>query len=158
MTTCSIGARVLAVQGPESHDDSPYNARKNHQYTDRIVGLAGCRPGIEAMRVMEIAPEVFATGQVTEQDLKLVADQGIRTVINNRPDHEEPGQPLTGDLQQAAEALGMRYVYLPVVAGAMTPANIEDFREVYPQFEKPLLIFCRTGARSTSLFNASSVE
>lgn len=110
------------------------------------------------MRVMEIAPEVFATGQVTEQDLKLVADQGIRTVINNRPDHEEPGQPLTGDLQQAAEALGMRYVYLPVVAGAMTPANIEDFREVYPQFEKPLLIFCRTGARSTSLFNASSVE
>ena len=36
------------------------------------------------MRVMELAPEVFATGQVTEQDLKLVADQGIRTVINNR--------------------------------------------------------------------------
>ena len=110
------------------------------------------------MRVMELAPEVFATGQVTEQDLELLADQGIRTVINNRPDHEEPGQPLTGDLQQAAGALGMEYIYLPVVASAMTLANVEDFREVYPQLEKPLLIFCRTGARSTSLFNTSGVE
>ena len=110
------------------------------------------------MRVTELSPEVFATGQVTEQDLKLVADQGIKTVINNRPDHEEPGQPLNEDLQRAAEALGMRYIFQPVVSGAMTPKNIEDFREIYPTVEKPLLIFCRTGARSTYLFQASGVD
>ena len=109
------------------------------------------------MRVTELAPEVFTTGQVTEQDLKLVADQGVKTVINNRPDHEEPGQPLTEDLQRAAEALGMKYIYQPVVSGAMTPKNIEDFREIYPAVEKPLLIFCGTGTRSTYLFQASGV-
>ena len=109
------------------------------------------------MRVTELAPEVFATGQVTEQDLKLVAEQGIRTVINNRPDHEEPGQPLTADLQRAAESLGMNYIYQPVVSGAMTPKNIEEFKEIFPTVDKPLLIFCRTGARSTYLFEASGV-
>ena len=110
------------------------------------------------MKVTELAPEVFATGQVTEQDLRLVAEQGIKTVINNRPDHEEPGQPLTEDLQRAAEALGMKYIYQPVVSGAMTPKNVEDFREIYPTVEKPLLIFCRTGARSTYLFQASGAQ
>ena len=110
------------------------------------------------MNVTELAPEVFATGQLTEQDLKLIAEQGIKTVINNRPDHEGPGQPLTADLQRAAEALGMRYIYQPVVSGAMTPKNIEDFREIYPTVDKPLLLFCFTGARSAHLFQASGVR
>lgn len=110
------------------------------------------------MRVTELAPEVFATGQVTEQDLKLIAEQGVKTVINNRPDHEEPGQPLSGDLQRAAEALGVRYVHQPVISGAMTPKDIDDFRGIYRDIEKPLLIFCRTGARSAHLFRASGVE
>lgn len=107
------------------------------------------------MKVTELAPEVFATGQVTEQDLKLVAEQGVRTVINNRPDHEEPGQPLTEDLRRTAESLGLNYIYQPVVSGAMTPQSIEDFRAIYPTVEKPLLIFCKTGARSAYLFQAS---
>lgn len=110
------------------------------------------------MKVTEIATDVYVTGQITEQGLKLAAEQGIRSVINNRPDHEEPGQPLNDDLQRAAEALGLTFIHQPVVSGAMTPKDVEDFREIYPDVAKPLLMFCRTGARSSYLFQASGFE
>ena len=110
------------------------------------------------MKVMELAPEVFATGQLSTEDLKLIAEQGVRSVINNRPDHEEAGQPLSDDLRRAAESLGIRYVHMPVVSGAMTPKDIDDFRGIYRDIEKPLLVFCRTGARSAHLFRASGAE
>jgi len=110
------------------------------------------------MRVLELAPDVYVTGQLFDDTIRVAARQGIKTIINNRPDHEGPGQPLSEDLQKVAEELGVNFVYQPVVSGAMTPRDIEVFREIYNEVEKPLLIFCRTGARSMRLFEASAVE
>lgn len=110
------------------------------------------------MRVLELAPDVYVTGQLFDDTIKAAAEQGVKTIINNRPDHEQPGQPLTADLQRIAEELGMTFVYQPVVSGKMTSEHVEAFREIYKDTAKPLLIFCRTGARSTQLFEASGVE
>jgi sulfide:quinone oxidoreductase len=110
------------------------------------------------MRVLELAPDVYVTGQLFEDTVRAAARQGVKTIINNRPDHEAPDQPLTADLQKLAEELGMSFVYQPVVSGRMTAQDVEDFRGIYTDIEKPLLIFCRTGARSTQLFEASGVE
>lgn len=110
------------------------------------------------MRVLELVPDVYVTGQLFDDTVRAAAEQGVKTIINNRPDHEGPDQPLTADLQRLAEELGMSFVYQPVVPGAMTPQDVEDFRNIYKEVEKPLLIFCRTGARSTQLFEACGVE
>ena len=110
------------------------------------------------MRVLELAPDVYVTGQLFEDTVRAAARQGVKTIINNRPDHEAPDQPLTADLQKQAEELGLSFVYQPVVSGRMTAEDVEDFRGIYTDIEKPLLIFCRTGARSTQLFEASGVE
>ncbi len=110
------------------------------------------------MRVLELAPDVYVTGQLFDDTVRIAARQGIRTIINNRPDNEAPGQPLSADLQRTAEELGLKFIFQPVVSGAMTPRDVEVFREIYKDVEKPLLIFCRTGARSTRLFEASGVE
>lgn len=110
------------------------------------------------MRVRELAPDVYVTGQLFDDTVRAAAKQGVKTIINNRPDHEAPDQPLSADLQKLAEELGMSFVYQPVVSGAMTPQNVEDFRGIYGEVEKPLLIFCYTGARSTQLFEGSGVE
>lgn len=111
-----------------------------------------------ALTVRELAPQVFVAGQLSEQSIKAAADRGIRSIINNRPDHEGSEQPLTADLQRVADELGIRLIYQPVISGAMTAADVETFREIYRDVEKPLLIFCRTGARSAQLFAASGVE
>ena len=111
------------------------------------------------MRVMELAPQVYVTGQVFEHDLKLAADEGVRSIINNRPDGEASGQPKTADLADIAEDLGMTYVYIPVVSGAITEQNVVDFRQACDSLEKPILVFCRSGARSTTLWQeAEAIE
>jgi sulfide:quinone oxidoreductase len=82
------------------------------------------------LRVLELAPQVFVAGQVFEQELKVAAEQGIRSVINNRPDGESANQPPSAHLAGVAEGLGMTYVHVPVVSGSITPQNIEEFRQV----------------------------
>lgn len=104
------------------------------------------------LRVLPLETDVFATGQLFETDLKLVAEQGVRTVINNRPDGEARGQPLAEDLGAIAEELGMNYVFFPVVSNEITPAVSKKFAELIRDIEKPLLLFCRSGARSTILW------
>jgi sulfide:quinone oxidoreductase len=107
------------------------------------------------MRVLELAPKVFVTGQIFQHDLKLIAEQGIRSIVNNRPDGEAMDQPPNEELARAAAELGIEYVYLPVVSGRITPQNIEDFSNVCEKLERPLLVFCRSGARSTALWEMS---
>jgi sulfide:quinone oxidoreductase len=104
------------------------------------------------MRVLELAPQVYVSGQLFESDLQLAAKQGVRSIMNNRPDGESLGQPLSADLAKVAEQLGMTYRYLPVDPRAVTQQNIEDFAKARDELERPLLIFCRSGARSTKLW------
>ena len=104
------------------------------------------------MRVLELAPQVYVSGQLFESDLQLAAKQGVRSIMNNRPDGESLGQPLSADLAKVAGELGMTYRYLPVDPRAVTQQNIEDFAKARDELERPLLIFCRSGARSTKLW------
>jgi len=69
------------------------------------------------MRVLELAPQVYVCGQVFETDLKLIAKQGVRTIVNNRPDDEAPGQPSSANLAKAAEDLGITFVHFPIEPG-----------------------------------------
>ena len=70
----------------------------------------------------------FATlGQIGPSHLAEIAQQGYKSVINNRPDGEGgPDQPTNASIQAEAEKLGLNYVYLPVVPGAFTPAQVQE--------------------------------
>jgi sulfide:quinone oxidoreductase len=46
----------------------------------------------------------------------------------------------------------MTYVFFPVVSGRITADDVEGFRAIRAGLEKPMLVFCRTGARSTQLW------
>ena len=39
-----------------------------------------------------LAPGVSAAGKLDRADIEALADAGIRTIVNNRPDGEDPGQ------------------------------------------------------------------
>ena len=104
------------------------------------------------MRVLELAPQVFVTGQMYEHDIRLAAKQGVRTIMNNRPDGEAPGQPLTAELAKVAEEAGVTYVDHPIILRSITREDVEEFGRVCEQLDRPLLIFCRSGARSTRMW------
>jgi sulfide:quinone oxidoreductase len=107
------------------------------------------------MQLHQLAADIFVTGQISPNDLTAFAAKGIRTVVNNRPDHEGFGQPTSAEMAAAAEALGMKYVYFPVLSGGITRENVEGFAKIRPELEGPVLLYCRSGARSTRLWELS---
>jgi sulfide:quinone oxidoreductase len=104
------------------------------------------------MRVLELGPQVYVSGQLYEHDVRLAAKQGVRSIMNNRPDGEAPGQPLNADLQTVAEELGMTYAYVPVNTKSFTQDDLNEFAKTCDELERPLLLFCRSGARSTQVW------
>ena len=107
------------------------------------------------MQIVQLADGVFVTGQISESDLEIIAENGIRTVVNNRPDGESADQPLAADLAEAAARLGLKYVYFPVLSNGITPENVHGFAAMRDDLEGPVLLFCRSGARSAKLWELS---
>ena len=104
---------------------------------------------------MDIRPldeALSASPQIAPEDLPAIAAQGFRSVISNRPDGEEPGQPSAEALRQAAEAAGLAFAHVPVVGGAISDQDVADFREALANLPQPVFGFCRTGTRTTTLW------
>jgi len=87
--------------------------------------------------------------QLGPGDVDEAAAAGIRLVVNNRPDGEEPGQPTSAEIEAAARAAGLDYRHIPV-AGGFPPDQVEAMARALEQ--GPVLAFCRTGTRSTFLW------
>ena len=96
----------------------------------------------------------FATlPQIAPGDLRTIAADGYKSVINNRPDFEGgPTQPMNAEFIESAMNQGLTYVYLPVVTGKITDANVTEFAKLIEDLPKPIIAFCRTGTRSTALY------
>jgi len=79
----------------------------------------------------------------------------FRTIINNRPDAEEPGQPSSAELESEARRLGLDYVHIPVVPGAIEAEQIAAFGKALEGRKGPMVAFCKTGRRSATLWALS---
>ena len=92
-------------------------------------------------------------GQMDPADVAQAAAAGFRSVINNRPDFEGgPAQPTSQAIQDAAGVAGIEYVFLPVRSGYQDPSQIAQMHELLERLPKPVLAFCRSGARSANLY------
>jgi uncharacterized protein (TIGR01244 family) len=86
------------------------------------------------------------------------ARAGFKSVINNRPDFEHgPDQPTSAAIEAAALAAGLVYRWLPVAGGYQSPQEIAAFGQLMQELPRPILAFCRSGARSTRLYQAAGV-
>ena len=100
-----------------------------------------------------VASDVCVAPQLAPESMAEAARAGFRSVVNNRPDFEHgPNQPTNADIEAAAHAAGLEYRFLPVDGGFQTPEQIEAFASLLAELPRPLLVFCRSGARSTRLF------
>ena len=104
------------------------------------------------MRVLPLADEVYSCGQLFEKDIELLAKQRVRTIVNNRFDDEVPGQPANADLARVAEEHGIDFVHFPVEPKAITAEQVEDYATLCEDLKRPMVVFSRSGARSTKLW------
>jgi uncharacterized protein (TIGR01244 family) len=101
----------------------------------------------------QIAEDVFVAPQLDAAAMAEVARLGIHSVVNNRPDFEHgPDQPASAQIEAAALAAGLSYRHLPVAGNYQSPEEIARFRELLAELPRPLLAFCRSGARSARLY------
>ena len=107
------------------------------------------------MRVLELAPQVYATGQLFETDLELLSKQGVRSIVNTRPDNESEGQPASADLAKAAEAAGITLVHFPVDPASMTKELAGAFMETCDNLGRPLMVCGRSGGHSTKIWETA---
>lgn len=97
--------------------------------------------------------EVSVAPQMGPEHAAQVAAAGFRSVVNNRPDFEHgPDQPTNAEIEAAVRAAGLEYRHLPVAGGYQTPEQIAAMAALLAELPKPLLMFCRSGSRSSNLY------
>jgi len=100
--------------------------------------------------------DVAVAGQLAPEAMAEAAAAGFRSVVNNRPDFEGgPNQPTNASIEAAARAAGLEYAFLPVASNYQSPEEIARFAELIATLPKPILVFCRSGARSGRLWQAA---
>lgn len=104
----------------------------------------------------QLSAELSVAPQLEPSAMAWAAEAGFKSVINNRPDHEEgPEQPTSAVMQAAAQTAGLAYAFLPVAPGYQSPQEIARFSELLASLPKPILAFCRSGTRSGNLYRAA---
>ena len=98
--------------------------------------------------IRQLDDKVMVSGQIAPHEVAGLAEQGVTILINNRPDHEEPDQPLASDIEEAAAVAGIDYRFVPIIRG-IGPADVEEMQKALRDVEDgKLLAFCRSGRRS----------
>lgn len=121
---------------PQSHQDT----RMLH---DHIPGLRTPRAG------------VLTGGQPEATAWPLLADGGVGTVINLRPDAELDGR----DVAAEAATAGLDYVQIPVAgAGDVTTEKATALWQAMQAADGPVLVHCASGNRVGALMALAAVE
>lgn len=111
---------------------------------------------MNAPAIQQLSRDLCVAGQLDASAMAWAAQAGFKSVVNNRPDFEGgPDQPTNASIEAAALAAGLSYVFLPVHSSYQTPEEIARFGELVEHLPKPILAFCRSGARSGRLYRAT---
>ncbi|EPX86470.1 hypothetical protein ruthe_01285 [Rubellimicrobium thermophilum DSM 16684] len=102
------------------------------------------------MEIRRITPDYAVTPQIAPDDVPVIAEQGFRTVICNRPDAEIPTELSAQVIRAAVESAGLRFVENPVTHSTMTPERIAA--QAAAMAEAPVLAYCASGTRSSVLW------
>lgn len=104
------------------------------------------------MNVVEISPDCSVSAQIDVADVQEIADLGFKSIMCNRPDNEGPGQAMSNDIADMARELGLEWSYVPVISGQITRENVEEFQSEMDRLPKPVLAYCRSGARCQNIW------
>jgi|SRR5579862_2421459 len=96
-------------------------------------------------------------GQISLADIGAFAKDGYVTIINNRPDNEEPGQLDHNAAEAEAKKQGLDYRYQPIVSSAISYRDVNEFQNLLLREGKPILAHCRSGTRCYLMYGLTRV-
>ena len=104
------------------------------------------------MEYRPITEGYAVSGQITLDEVADIKAAGFKSVICNRPDDEQPGQPSADSVKAAVEAAGLAFRYIPVISGQITGDNVDDQAKALDEMQGPVFAYCRSGARCSNLY------
>ena len=104
------------------------------------------------MTITTITDAFSASGELCEQDLKQLSEQGVSTVINVRPDNEAPEQTTNAQWNTLCQQYGLQYFFIPVKSGQYSEHDVKQFKDAIDGAQNKVHCFCRTGTRAVHLF------
>lgn len=107
------------------------------------------------MDTRSLTDELSVTSQIQASDLKSLHEAGFRSIICNRPDGEAADQPTFEEIEAAAAQRGLAVRYLPAESGKVSDEQGRAFGALMAELPKPVLAYCRTGMRSTTMWALS---
>ena len=105
-----------------------------------------------APQLFPLAPGLSVSGSLDRADIEALAEAGVRTIINNRPDAEDPGQLAAADARRIAEAHRVAYHHIPITAATLSRADVDAFADILHNARSPVVAHCRSGTRSALLW------
>jgi len=106
------------------------------------------------MNITTVTDAYAVSPQIQLSDIEEIAKKGFKSIICNRPDEEEGAVPQE-QIRQHAEKCGHGFYYLPVAGTGIEASQPEELARMLGQLEAPVLAYCRSGNRSTKIFQAS---
>lgn len=108
------------------------------------------------MDIRRITEDYAVSPQISPDDIPEIKAAGFRSIMCNRPDGEDCGQPEFDAVAEAARAEGLEVRCVPIVSGMVTPQAAQDFAAALEDMPKPMLAYCRSGTRCTMLWSIAS--
>lgn len=103
-----------------------------------------------------ITPIVSVAPQITAEDVAAAAAQGVRTIVNNRPDGESFDQPAGAEIAAACAAHGIDYVAIPIDHTGFSLDQVDAMLAALGN--GPVLAYCRSGTRSCNLWALAAAK
>lgn len=103
------------------------------------------------MEIRKINDDFSVAPQIAPEHVAEIARAGFRSVVGNRPDTEDGAVP-HDEIEAAARKAGLEFRFIPVVSGAITDANVKDMAAALAELPRPVLAYCRSGARCLNLY------
>ena len=104
------------------------------------------------MDIRQIDDEYSVSGQISVEDLDQIKALGFKSIVCHRPDGESPDQTPFAVIEARAKEIGLDITHVPVGPMGVTEEAVQDMVDALDEFERPMLGYCRSGARSTAIY------
>lgn len=104
------------------------------------------------MMAKKLSDRVTVAPQIAVSDVAAIKQAGFTTLVCNRPDDEDPGQPTWAEIEAAAKSEGMATSFLPMSTREDAFAVMGEFTRLMDEAPGPIFAYCRSGTRCEILW------
>ncbi|MDR7144480.1 uncharacterized protein (TIGR01244 family) [Rhizobium sp. BE258] len=104
------------------------------------------------MDIRQIDDDYSVSGQIAVEDLDQIKALGFKSIVCHRPDQESPDQTPFSVIAARAKELGLEIAHVPVGTMGVTEEAVTGMVDALDEFPRPMLGYCRSGARSTAIY------